>query len=103
MRRVSYDQIANYEATLELINTLRGIFLSLSKDKTKYKQQLIDRAFEIGKEKQQIEPTDDFAIADIRATYAPLVQSYYNDPKAFVVTESFVTIKSNNEQYIDMS
>ena len=81
MQQYSYDQIANYEAALELMNTLRGIYLSLSKNDTKYQKHLINRAYEIGKEKQLIEPIHNTAIANIRATYAPLVQSYYNDPQ----------------------
>lgn len=99
MQPYSYDQIANYEAALELMNTLRGIFLSLSKDDTKYQKHLKNRAFEIGKEKQQLEPIHDTTIANIRATYAPLVQSYYTDPKAFAITKDFINTKADYDRH----
>jgi hypothetical protein len=94
--QIDYDQVANYEAALELMNTLRGIFLSLAKSDKKYHKALKVRAFEIGKEKQQLEPTHDRAVANIRSTYAPLVQSYYNNPKEFRLTKTFLTTKAEN-------
>ena len=96
MSQFTYDQTANYEAALELMNTLRGIFLSLAKSDKKYQKALKLRAFEIGKEKQQLEPTHDRAIKNIRSTYAPLVQSYYNNPKEFTITKTFLTTKADN-------
>jgi hypothetical protein len=96
MSQFSYDQIANYEVLLELMNTLRGIFLSLAKSDKKYHKALRVIAFEIEKEKQQLEPTHNRAVANIRSTYSPLVQSYYNSPKEFRLTKTFLTTKAEN-------
>ena len=92
---VDYDQIARYEAAIELINVLNGIFLTLQDKYPQYYQLIEDRLLELGREEQNLRKEDTDWIEEIRDTYAPLTREYYNDPENFNLTKEFIETKTS--------
>ena len=92
---VDYDQIARYEAAIELINVLNGIFLSLQDKYSQYYQLIEDRFSEFIEEKQKLRSEYVDWVQEIGDTYGPLVREYYNDSKNFKLTKEFIETKTS--------
>ena len=93
MKTIDYDQVARFEAASELINTLRGILRSLINSNPEYTLELQNRGLELLREKQHLRTKNNVMVKEIRDTYGPLVRSYYDDPKAFNLSKSFLETK----------
>jgi len=92
---VDYDQIAKYEAAIELIDVLNGILLSLQDKYPQYYQLIEDRFSELISEQQKLRCEYVDWVQEIRDTYAPLVREYYNDSKNFKLTKEFMETKTS--------
>ncbi len=92
---VDYDQIAKYEAAIELINVLNGILLSLQDKYPQYYQLIEDRFSELISEKQKLRSEYVDWVQEIGDTYAPLTRDYYKDPENFNLTKEFIETKTS--------
>ena len=92
---VDYDQIAKYEAAIELIDVLNGILLSLQDEYPQYFQLIEDRFSELISEKQKLRSEYVDWVQEIGDTYGPLVREYYNDPDNFKLTKEFIETKTS--------
>ena len=90
---VNYDQVARYEAAIELLNSLRAVFSSYKKDED-YGDACKRRRFDLMKEKQNLNPKDDDMVAKIREVYAPLVREFYGNTNNFRMTNEYLNVKS---------
>ena len=102
---VDYDQVARYEAAIELLNSLRAVFESYEDDE-KYGKECETRSFELMKEKQKLNPKDEVMVAKIREVYAPLAREFYNDTNNFTMTDEYLDdsvwdIKEDNKDSDD--
>ena len=94
-KTIDYDQIARYEATIELISVLESILISLQDKYPQYDQLIEDRLLELGIEEQNLRKEDTDWIEEIKDTYAPLTRDYYNDPENFNLTKEFIETRTS--------
>jgi len=94
-KTIDYDQIARYEAAIELINVLNGILLSLQDKYPQYYQLIEDRFSELIREKQKLREENIDWVKEIRDTYAPLTRDYYKDPRNFHLTKEFIETRTS--------
>ena len=97
MKTIDYNQVAQFEAATELINALRGILRSLINTNPTNAHLLKDRISELMKEKRTLR-TGDARVQKIRDTYGPLVRKYYDKPKAFTLTKSFLNTRATDDR-----
>ena len=90
---VDYNQVAKYEAAIELLNSLRAVFSAYKKDE-KYGIECKKRRFDLMKEKQKLNPKDDGMVAKIREVYAPLVREFYGNTDTFKMTTEYLNVRT---------
>jgi len=90
--KVDYNQVARYEAAIELLNSLRAVFASM-RNYEEIKTLCETRRSELMREKQRLNPKDDAMVSKIGEVYAPLVREYYENPSEFVMSDKFLKTK----------